>query len=81
MMKPSYCTWRQIYLESDSELPYYKPEVVQAAQETKHQTTAYSDPLHLQARACQVQKEDTATLKERHWVYYMGLRSSITTAL
>ena len=64
MMKPSCRTWRQIHLESDLELPYYKPEVVQGAQETKHQTTAYSDPLQLQARACQVQKEVTATLQE-----------------
>ena len=70
-----------MYLESDSELPYYKPEVVQTAQETKHQAAAHWDPSHLQARACHVQKEDTATLKERHWVYYMGLRSSITIAL
>ena len=29
--------WRQINLALDIELPYYKPEVVQAAQETKHQ--------------------------------------------
>ena len=65
MMKPNHCTWRQMHLESDSELPYYKPEVVQAAQETKHQITAYSDPSHLQTRACQMQKGDTATLKER----------------
>ena len=34
--------WRQMHLESGSELTYYKPEVVQAAQETKHQSTAYS---------------------------------------
>ena len=65
MMIPSHCTWRQIHLESHSELPYYKPEVVQAAIETKDQTTTYSDPLYLQARAFQVQKEDTATLKDR----------------
>ena len=51
MMKPNHCTWRQMHLELDSELPYYKPEVAQAVQETKHQTTAYSDPLHIQARA------------------------------
>ena len=54
-----------MHLESDLELLYYKPEVVQAVQDTRHQTTVYSDPSHLPAKACQVQKEDTATLKER----------------
>ena len=57
---------RQMHLESDFELPYYKPEVVQAVQEARHLTTAYSDLSHLPAKACQVGKEDTATLKERH---------------
>ena len=65
MMKPSYYTWRQMHLESDLELPYHKTEVVQPAQETKHHTTAYSHLSHLQAIACQVQKEDKTTLKER----------------
>ena len=54
-----------MHLEFDLELPYYKPEVVQATQETRCQTTAYSDPLFLPAKARQVWKEDTATLKER----------------
>ena len=44
-------------LDLDSELLHYKPQAVQAAQETNHETTVYSDPLHLQARACQVQKK------------------------
>ena len=66
MMKPGQCTWRHMHLESDLELPYYKSEVGHAAQETKHQTTAYSDPSHLQARACQVQEEDIVTFKERY---------------
>ena len=61
-----HCTCRQICLESDLELPYHKAEVIQTAQETKPQTTAYSDPSHLQAATCQVQKEDTAILKGRH---------------
>ena len=51
MMKPSHCTQRQMHLELDSALPYYKLELIQAAQETKHQTTAYSEPSHLPARA------------------------------
>ena len=41
-----------------------KHEVVKGAQENKHQTTTFSDPLCLQAKACQMQKEDTAILKE-----------------
>ena len=65
MMNPSHFTWRQMYWELDSQLPNYKPEVVQADKETGHKTTAYSDLSCLQARACQMQKEDTATLKER----------------
>ena len=49
-----------------NQIQSYKPEVVQAAQETKHQTTAYSDPSCLQARACKVLEEDTTTLQERY---------------
>ena len=65
-----YVETQTLYLQMDAsginlELPSYKPEAVQAAQQTKHQTTVYSDPLHLIARTCQVQKEDTAILKER----------------
>ena len=65
-MKPSHHTCRQMHLESDSKMPYYKPEAVQAAQETKYQTKTYSGPSYLQAKACQIQKEDTETLNERH---------------
>ena len=55
-----------MHLESDLELPYYKQEVVQAVQETRNQTAAYSDPSHLPGKACQVWKDDTALIKERH---------------
>ena len=65
MMKPSHCICRQMQLESDS-AAVQQTRMVQDAKETKHQTTAYSDPSHLEVRACQVQKEDTATLRERH---------------
>ena len=34
-----------MHLDSDLELPYYKTEVVQAAQETRHQTTAKLRPI------------------------------------
>ena len=45
MMRPSYCTWRQMHLESDSELPYYKPEVVQAALEKKTSDNSILRPI------------------------------------
>ena len=68
-------------LEVDLELLYYKLEVVQTALETKHQITTYSDPLPLPVKAYQVWNKDTATLKERHKVYYMDSRNSVTNAL
>ena len=57
-----------LHIETDASgvglgVAYYKPEVVQAAQETRHQTTVYSDPWPLPAKVCQVWKVDTATLK------------------
>ena len=55
-----------MHLELDFELPYYKLEVGKAAQQTRHPTTAYSDPLPLPAKACQVQREGTVTLRDRH---------------
>ena len=46
-----------MHLELDWELPCYKQEAVQVAPGMKHQATAYSEPLHSQARGYQVQKE------------------------
>ena len=46
-----------MHLESDSEMPYYKPEVIQAAQDKALDNSVL--------RAYHVQKEDTAKLKER----------------
>ena len=57
-------------LESDLELPNYKTEEVQAAQEMRHQTRASSDPSHVPAKACQAWKEGTATKKERRGTRY-----------
>ena len=37
-------------------------------------------PIAFVRRANQVYKEDTAALKERHLIYFMGSRSSITAA-
>ena len=59
--KPSHYSQKQMHLELDRKLPCYKQEVVQVAPGMKHHTTAYSDPLHSQARACQAWKKDTAT--------------------
>ena len=44
-------------MELDWELPFYRCEVVQTALEMQHQTTVFPDPLHSQARACQVQNK------------------------
>ena len=54
MMRPNHSTKRQTHLELDLELSFYNPEVVQAAQEARHLTTTYSDPLQLPAKAHQV---------------------------
>ena len=64
MMKPIHFTYRQMHLEEEWEMPYYKPEVAQAAKEIKHQTTAYSDQLPLLVRTCQKQKKDNNIERE-----------------
>ena len=43
------------------EQSYYRQEMVQVFPEIRHQTTAYLDPSHLQARGYQAWKKDTAT--------------------
>ena len=60
-----------LYLETDVSGVGLRAALLQTsnnktAQKTKHQTTVSSDPLPLQARACQAQKKDTVLLKERH---------------
>ena len=59
-----------LYLETDASgvrlAAAYNLEVGQAAQETRHLTTAYLEPLHSPAKTCQVWKGGTVTLRERH---------------
>ena len=54
-----------MYFETDTSRFRLQAALLQtrSAQETMHQTTAYSDPSHLQGTAYQVEIEDT--LKER----------------
>ena len=53
-MKLSHYAERKMNLKLDWELPHYRQEAGQTALEIKHQTTVFSDPLHLWARAYQV---------------------------
>ena len=70
-----------MHLEEDKELAYSKQEMAQAVQETWHQKTTYSDPLHLQANVYPVQRRDKAIYGKRNLDIFHGLENSTTTAL
>ena len=57
MMKTSHSTCRKMHLELDWELLCCKPKAIQAVPEMKYQTTPYSDPVHLLAKAWPAQKK------------------------